>query len=578
MSIISQIRAVASKKKDVPAINFEDVDMTYEELMQRVDGLAYTLQSRHIGRGNSVAIALTRSFEMIVAILGVMASGAIYVPLDTSNPEHRIKKILIDSKSTLLLSEANGESVALSAGIERLAPGEWLSQGPIANPENVKNAYLIYTSGSSGVPKGVEVSLSSLENYLKWATTELHFTGGGVPLFTSIAYDHAVTNIFPPLLKGDKIVLLPDIKGGRSLGPALLSKIQLTKERYSYVKITPSLFCFLDKEQRAQLGKHTEQLIFGGEKLMATLISDARRYNPKLPLINHYGPTETTVGCCVYKIPEEFLGSIVPIGNPIPGVEASIRRSDYSIIDCGEPGELFITGAALANGYWERPELNAKQFLNLPDDRISDRRWYRTGDLVCRNAHRDIEYLGRIDDQIKILGNRIEPEEIIESLHTFPNLNQVAVFAHDQGASTELIVAISFFNDKPDAEKIRNHLLGLLPSFMVPKHYLILDEIPISKAGKINIRQLLSMLPSINNNLSVLESVRDKFREVLFQENIGYEDDYFLLGGDSLSSIAIATWAAERYSIPIDMWCVFEFPTVVALSEHIQHLITSSIL
>jgi amino acid adenylation domain-containing protein len=564
MSIINDIRAVAAKSPSAIAMCCNNDRMTYEQFMQRVDGLAHALHQRHIGTGDRVAIALPRSFEMIIAICGVVAAGAVYVPLDLSNPPARLMTILEDCRALLLLGNEDGEQLAASAGINRFDPSDWpASAFPLAAPVS-DSAYIIYTSGSTGKPKGVEIGHAALENYVQWAMNELPFTGDGVPLFTSISFDHAVTNIFPPLLKGDTIMLLPDILGGRALATSLLSQ-----PRHSYVKITPSLFGFLDKEQRAQMGRQTNLIMFGGEKLPPSFIADVRRDNPALDVMNHYGPTETTVGCCVYHVPNNFSGANVPIGKPIPGVQTSIRRADLSIANPGEIGELFISGVALANGYWQRPELTAEAFVHLLGD---EARWYRTGDNARITPGGDIEYLGRIDDQVKILGNRIEPAEIIMHLNSFNGIKQSAVFTT---GSNELVAAIAYSGNKPLAEDVRKYLQSLLPAAMVPARYVMLQELPVAASGKIDVAQLRFMLPAYNDDNAVESSVASRFREILCQDNIALDDDFFLLGGDSLGTVEIATWAAEQYHIPLEISCLFDYPTIGSLSQHIRELISS---
>lgn len=566
MSIINDIRAVAAKRPSAVAMCCGNDLMTYEQFMQRVDGLVHALHQRHIGTKDRVAIALPRSFEMIIAICGVLAAGAVYVPLDLSNPPARLMTILEDCRASLLLSHEDGEQLAASAGINRFDPSDWLASAlPVAAPVG-ERAYIIYTSGSTGKPKGVEIGHAALENYVQWAMNELPFTGDGVPLFTSISFDHAITNIFPPLLKGDTIILLPDILGGRALAASLLSH-----PRYSYVKITPSLFGFLDKEQRAQLGRQTNLIMFGGEKLPSSFIADVRRDNPALNVMNHYGPTETTVGCCVYQVPGNFFEANVPIGKPIRRVHTSIRRTDLSIAGASETGELFISGVALANGYWQRPELTAEAFVHLPGD---DARWYRTGDNARITPGGDIEYLGRLDNQVKILGNRIEPAEIVMHLNSFNGIKQSAVFTT---GSNELVAAVACFGRKPLVEDVRKYLQSLLPPAMVPARYVMLQELPLAASGKIDVMQLRSMLPAHSDDIAIESSVASRFREILCQDNIALDDDFFLLGGDSLGTVEIATWAAEQYHIPLEISCLFDYPTIGSLSEHIRGLIQAGV-
>src|SRR5262249_52045087 len=200
------------------------------------------------------------------------------------------------------------------------------SQGP---------AYLVYTSGSTGAPKGVVVGHGALDNYLQWAVAELPFTGGGTPLFASIAFDHTVTCLFPPLLMGETVMLLPKWRDPRDLGRALL------RGRYfSFVKITPSHFRWLDVDERAALGRSTDLVMFGGERLTANLVADVRRDKPDLAVMNHYGPTETTVGCCVYKIPAGPVNDPIPIGQELPGGETRIRQEEPDTAGEYASGEL----------------------------------------------------------------------------------------------------------------------------------------------------------------------------------------------------------------------------------------------
>lgn len=571
MSIIDNIRASAESKKNEIALRSEEGTITYQELMQRVNGLVATLHKNKLGSDDRIAIALPRSFEMIIAILGAMAAGATFIPLDPSNPSSRLNRILEDCKPAYLLCKKEDEELFRFTNTKCINPDKWLLRGAAVKIKSVAPAYIIYTSGSTGKPKGVVVGNDALENYVSWALQELPFTGGGVPLFTSISFDHAITNIFPPLLKGECIHLIPSIEGGRALASGLLS-VNKGSQRYSYVKITPSLFSFLDKTQRAELGNSTNLLMFGGEKLVPSHVSDARAYHKNLSILNHYGPTETTVGCCVFKIPQNFSGIVVPVGMPIPGIEISIRHKDLTNVEYDETGELFVSGIALAEGYWQQPQLTDSSFIRI-NDNGKEKRWYRTGDQAKINHDGNIEYMGRTDDQIKILGTRIEPMEIIAYLNTFPTIKQATVFSVEHTASMELSAALSFYSDPAEPEAIRKFLHAHLPPVMIPSRYLILDELPVASSGKVDVKKLRELLPAIDKQNSIEQTVLEKFKELFGMEEISIHDDYFLLGGNSLGTVEIATWAAEYYQIPLDIACLFNFPNVATLSTHIRELI-----
>jgi amino acid adenylation domain-containing protein len=573
MSVLETIRKVAVRRPRSTALRTPQGDVSYAEFIRRVDGLAHSLRRRGIGPDSRVAIHLERSAEMIIAIFGSLASGAAYVPLATENPAERLREIVQDSQCSLLLSRADGEFLAESNGIERLDPSAWAMDGP-SNPAFVGGpAYLIYTSGSTGKPKGVVIEHASLENYLAWAVSELPFTGGGAPLFGSISFDLSVTICYPPLMKGEPLILLPPIQGARALAESLV-----TGHHYSYVKITPSHWAFLDADQRAALGGSTDLLMFGGERLTFELVRQARRDNPSLAVMNHYGPTEATVGCCVYRVPASLAGTSVPIGQPISGVEANVLREDLTPAEPGEPGELFIGGRALARGYWGRPDLTAKAFVELPDGRGGLSRWYRTGDLVQRLTDTNIEYLGRADDQVKILGHRVEPGEIEQALRSHPGVQEAVVLAAERSGAIELIAGVTVSDGSLTEKELRRFARLRLPSVMVPTRIIRLDSFPVTSSGKLD-RQLILKLAELcapeTCETSIEDLVAGKFREALGLPHVEPADDFFELGGDSMATVEITVWASEHFQITLEPAALFEFPTTQSLADRIRRLSSS---
>ena len=396
MSVMERIRTVAERQPDAIACCWDGGALTYRQLIERVDGLARDLLRRGISSNARVAIHLERSPELIVAILATLAAGAAYVPLDPDFPLARLRHIIADSRPALVLGSIEPAMLSLDGRIPVLSPRQWSRSRRKVEVRSRGPAYLIYTSGSTGLPKGVVIGRAALNNYLAWAVAELPFGGDGVPLLASASFDHAVTCYFPPLMMGDCLVLLPPLEGGRNLKAGLL-----TGRRYSYVKITPSHFRLLDLEARAELGRSAALVMFGGEQVGANLIADVRRDRPLLPVINHYGPTETTVGCCVYRVPTGVVADPVPIGRPMPGVEAFIRRERGAAANGMDVGELLIGGKALARGYWRSPKQTAAKFIRSSNGRGRTRRWYRTGDLVRRTENGDFIFLGRADDQVR---------------------------------------------------------------------------------------------------------------------------------------------------------------------------------
>jgi amino acid adenylation domain-containing protein len=567
MSIIDRVREVALRKPHSVAVRSEAGELTYFGFMERVDGLAADLRRHGIGPTSRVAILLERSPELIVAIVATLAAGATYIPLDPENPAARLGQIIDDSDPAIVLGPADEELLA-GRGIPVLDPNSWSRRGEAIATDDRGPAYVIYTSGSTGRPKGVVVGHDSLANYLAWAVSELPFTGGGVPLFASIGFDHAVTCLFPPLLMGEPVVLLPPLQGGRNLAAALL-----TGHRYSYVKITPSHFRLLDGDQRAELGRSAALVMFGGERLTADLVADVRRDNPALPVMNHYGPTETTVGCCVYRVPVGLSIDPIPIGRPLPGVDTCVCRPDGSAASGGESSELLVGGAAPAQGYWRSPEQTAQAFINRPDDHGGQGRWYRTGDIVQRAPSGDFVYLGRVDDQLKILGHRVEVAEIETALRSHGSVRLAHVIASEQAEFQSLVAVVTTSLPRPSQAALQAHLQSLLPSVMVPRRIVMLDEIPLTSNGKLDRNAVLEAIAIGNAGApdeTVEEVVARKFAQALDHPHIRRDDDFFELGGDSLATVEIAVWLGEHFGIPLEPTALFEFPTIRTLAGHIR--------
>jgi amino acid adenylation domain-containing protein len=575
MSIIETFRQVCRRHPRKVAVRGPAGDTSYEDLLRLVNGLAATLRERNVGPGSRVAIHLDRSVEMIVGIFGTLSSGAAYVPLDPENPAPRLRQIVEHSQPSLMLSRADGRELAHSARVARLDPGEWDADGPSASasPEG-ETAYIIYTSGSTGKPKGVVIGHTSLENYLAWTLSELPFNGGGVPLLASVSFDHAVTCYFPPLLKGEPLILLPPLQGGRALASGLLSG-----HRYSYVKITPSHARLLNFDQRAELGLYTDLVMFGGERVSWELISQVRRDNPGLPVMNHYGPTEATVGCCVYRVPTNVdAPATVPIGRPIPGVETIVRLEDGAFADPGEVGELLVGGKSLAQGYWRQPELTAESFINVPNRQGKATRWYRTGDLVRHLNDGNLEFLGRADDQIKVLGHRIELAEIEHAVLSHTSVREAAVLAAERNDSPEIIAAVATSDVSLSEEELRTYLRSRLPSAVVPSRIAFFETLPVGESGKLDRRAILGRDQQRGREIPVATTPEDllaaKFREALGVPNIRLDDDFFELGGDSLAAVEIVTWASEHFQTPLEAAALFEHPTVQSLARRIRALLT----
>jgi amino acid adenylation domain-containing protein len=395
--------AQVERNPEAPAVIYEDQTISFGELNKRANQLAHYLQKQGVGPEVHVGVLLERSPEMVVAILGVLKAGGAYVPLDQSYPKERLSFLQNDAELKVLLTETR--LAEAREQIERESISNPISD---VRPDNL--AYVIYTSGSTGKPKGVMVPHSGLANYLNWSTKEYAVSDGqGSAVHSSIAFDLTITSLFTPLATGRSFVLIPVAEVIERLAAALS-----TPNDFSLIKITPAhldLLSQLLSPEKAD-GK-TRALIIGGEELRGESLEFWRTHSPATRLINEYGPTESVVGCCVYEVVAGDASSgPVPIGKPIANTELYVVDERMEPAPVGAIGELYIGGAGLARGYWHRPELTAERFVPHPFSDSGGARLYRTGDLARYLADGRLEFLGRIDQQVKVRGYRIELGEI----------------------------------------------------------------------------------------------------------------------------------------------------------------------
>lgn len=563
-TVIDGIRRVANLCPQSTAAQFRDQSLTYSELATRFDGLANLLRSQGVTQNIVVGVHLSRSIEMLIAVLGVLAAGGCYLPMDPEIPTQRLRRFLHDSASKIVLTNEPESELFEDSTVQCIRPSEWPATGMPSKLSN-RAAYMIYTSGSTGQPKGVVVEHTALTNYLQWCVSVLNFDGNGVPLFGSIAYDHCLTALFPPLLKGEALHLLGPIHGGHSLADELLSG-----RSYSYIKITPSHVRMLTVEERAALGRAVGMVVFGGERLQVDLVQQLRRDAPSLPVLNHYGPTEATVGCCAYVIPSNIPENI-PIGSPFPGVELSIRNENGEICPHGDVGELYISGRGLARGYWNEVKESRSSFVILAEAE-GPRRWYRSGDYVRLRDDGAIEYCGRRDDQIKILGHRVEAAEVENLIRTHPGVIEVAVFGLQHAWGAELVCSVVAQPGVTEAE-LRNYLRSRAPAAMVPSRISIVPEMSRMGNGKLDRAALVEqnrLSKQVDDGESVESLVLAKWRDALRDQQISPSDDFFEIGGDSMATVEICLWAIGRFGVDLEPTVVFDHPTAESLAAYIR--------
>lgn len=429
------------------AVEFEDTKLTYKELNERANQLAHYLRSTGAGADVLVGLCIERSAELVVALLGMLKAGAAYLPLETEYPAERLRFILNDAGAPILVTQqslserlrqlgTDARIVCLDTEWEEIASHSRENPSVSVMPENL--VYAIYTSGSTGKPKGTLITHRGLTNYLNWAIESYPVRQGkGAPVHSSIAFDLTVTGLFTPLVVGRTARVLKESQGVVSLSSALSSQ-----QGFSLIKITPAHLDLLSQElTREEAAGCASAFIIGGENLTADSIKFWRDSAAETMLVNEYGPTETVVGCCVYTIRKEDQWSgTIPIGRPIANTQLYILSPDLQPQPVGVPGELYIGGAGLARGYLKQPGLTAERFVPDPFANQPGSRLYRTGDKVVYLEDGNIEFLGRLDHQVKLRGFRVEPEEIELVLKEHPLIRDcVAVVRNDLESDKRLV-------------------------------------------------------------------------------------------------------------------------------------------
>lgn len=569
------------------AVESEGKEWTYAELESRSNQVAHCIIGNGILQYEPVVISMRRSFEFMAAVLGVMKAGAVFVPIDTFAPRRHIERIINDLKPKLSIY---GDDVTsrLPSGNTKIIQidTKTLDQFPDVKILQINRslddcAYIMYTSGTTGVPKGVKVSQLGLMNYLNWAVEKyMSSDGDGALVHTSIGFDLTLTGIFLPILVGQRIVFVPETYSMNAI-VEMLGK----GRRFSLLKLTPShLKTFsqiLSYKGGGQL--QVQSLVIGGEALLGTSLPWIRQNFPHARIYNEYGPTETVVGATCFEVPKDaFYPSGVPIGKPISNNFAYVVDTNIAPVPIGMPGELYIGGIGVSSGYYKREDLTEEKFIQNPFSHKKGR-LYRTGDIVRMLPSGDLEYLGRSDRQIKIRGFRIELDEI-EALLTEHNFVEQAVVLHDanENEGTNLLTAFLRIktditeSNRPTRDDLHEFLKDRLPQAALPANYHLIEEVPLTLQGKVDEKSLREQgtvalkqnkfVPPSNDNEEVLVGI---WQNVLNCVQVGIDDDYFALGGDSIRSIRI-TGEAQRRGLNISVADVHKYTTIRKIVKAIE--------
>ncbi|HEY9853556.1 MAG TPA: amino acid adenylation domain-containing protein [Leptolyngbyaceae cyanobacterium] len=562
------------------AVRFTDKQLTYRELNDKANQLAHYLQKLGVGAETIVGICVERSPELLIGILGILKAGGAYLPLDPTYPPERLQFMLSDSQALFVLTQQSlvdrnilGDQKLNTTVLFLDTNWEEIDRESNANPierATLKNlAYLIYTSGSTGKPKGTMIPHQGLVNYLNWCTQTYKVKQGcGATVQSSIGFDATITSLFSPLLVGREVVLLPEAEEIDAL-----SSILRSQSNFSLVKITPAHLELLSQLLSGEEASgQTKAFIIGGEALLAKSVSFWRNFAPNTRLINEYGPTETVVGCCVYEVSSQTpeFGT-VPIGRPIANTQLYILDRYFKPVPIGVIGELYIGGAGLARGYLNRPELTAEKFIPDPFSEKPGNRLYKTGDLARYLPDGNIEFLGRIDHQIKLRGFRIELGEIEAVLTQHPEVKQAVVLCREDEPNDKRLVAYvvlhSHFSHSEITNELRHFLQNHLPEYMIPAAFITLDSLPLTPNGKVDRQALpapkkLQLQNFVAPRTPAEEVVAEIWQEVLKCDRVGVNHNFFELGGHSLLATQVISRLRQVFQIDLPLRSLFEAPTV----------------
>ncbi|HEX6910893.1 MAG TPA: amino acid adenylation domain-containing protein, partial [Longimicrobium sp.] len=576
-AIHALFQAQARATPDAAAVVFGDETLTYAELDARANRLAHHLRSLGVGAETRVGLCLERGMEMMVALLAILKAGGAYVPLDLSYPTERLEWMLADAGVAVLLTDGSSPCVhaATDARMVRLDAERALIEACPADdlpgsaaPNGL--AYVMYTSGSTGMPKGVAVEHRNVVRLVRGADYAAFGADEVILQAAPVSFDASTLEIWGALLNGGRVVLVP----GRTPSVEELGRA-IVHHGVTTLWLTAGLFQVMVEERLDDL-RGVRQLLAGGDVLPVEAVRRVRDRFPSLRLINGYGPTENTTFTCCHTVDETWSGGPVPIGRPISNTRVYVLDGSGAPLPVGVPGELYAGGDGVARGYLGRASATAERFVPDPFSSVPGARMYRTGDRARWLPDGTVEYLGRRDGQVKIRGFRIEPGEVAAVLHRHPAVTDCAVIVREDAPGDRRLVA--YVVGDADGETLREHLLRSLPEYMVPAAFVALDALPLTPNGKVDRRALPA--PEFASGEDAYVAPRTPveatlaalWAEVLRVERVGAADDFFRLGGHSLMAMRIVSRVRGVFGVELPVRDLFEGPTVAQLAERVEAL------
>jgi len=579
---------------DAVAVIFEGQQLTYQELNQRANQLAHHLRSLGVIPDAVVGLCVERSLEMAIGILGILKAGAAYLPLDPAYPQERIAYMLENARVPVVLTQANLLPPLLEYGIPAICLDRgWksIAQRPQDNPATVvlpdHLAYVIYTSGSTGKPKGVAMSHRPLVNLIDWQLQNFAFPATKTLQFAPISFDVSFQECFSSWCSGGTLVLISDII--RKDAVALLQLLQDEAIERLFLPFIALQHLAEVAEERGTVPNRLREIITAGEQLqISRAIVNWFSQLKNCTLYNQYGPSESHVvtAFTLTGSPENW-SKLPSIGRPIANAKIHILDSQLQPVPIGIPGELYIGGISLANGYINKPDLTAQRFihnpfsevLELPEkfDRLKSSRLYKTGDLGRYLPDGNIEYMGRIDNQVKIRGFRIELGEIETALAQHPNVLEAVVVVREDIPGDKRLVAYVVVSKELEffTKELRQFLQEKLPEYMMPSAFVFLEALPLTPSGKVNRR----ILPAPEGTRQELETtfvaprtpVEEKLAEIwtkiLGIDRVGIYDRFFDLGGHSLKVTQLMFKVRDAFQVEVSLRQFFEVPTIAGIAD-----------
>ena len=585
-SISELFEAQAEQHATAIAVECGDEKLTYAELNEQANQLAHHLREFGVGPEQLVAISIERSLDMLVGLLGIIKAGAAYLPLDPNYPAERLSYMLNDAQPTLLLThtkllsqlpQTDVQTVCLDADRDLIARRSTDNLRSETTLENL--VYVMYTSGSTGYPKGVAVTQRNVvrlvkeNNYAALDANEVFLQ------FAPLAFDASTLEVWGPLLNGARLIVFPPYT-------PTLEELGCTieKNKISTLWLTAGLFHQLVDERPESL-TGVRQLLAGGDVLSVPHVEKALRFMNGNRLINGYGPTENTTFTCCHLIKSGDSRSI-PIGRPLANTQIYVLDRNYQPVPVGIPGELYVGGDGLARGYLNRPAQTAEKFIPNVFSSEPGTRLYSTGDLVRYLPNGELEFIRRVDQQVKIRGFRIEPAEIEHILEQHPGVADCVVTATPDAAGEKFLAAyvVAAAGLKPELSELRSFLHEKLPEYMMPDAFVFLEALPLTPNGKVDLQALpapdKASLPKIGRfvepRTATEKTLSYIWARTLDLERVGIFDNFFELGGNSLKATRVMSRVRSVLNVNLPLRALFESPTIAEFAQVVKKAQSSS--